>query len=109
MAASHRSDAALGVLAGYLRLLADPARLKILQALFAGERSVLEIVAETELGQPHVSRQLGLMAEAGLLVRRKEGTRVYYALRDARLKQLLDLAERSLREHLRVRLGNLEP
>jgi hypothetical protein len=49
------------------------------------------------------------MTEAGLLSRRKAGTRVFYSLRDARLRQIFDTAEASLREHLRDRLEDLEP
>ena len=109
MAASRRSDAGLKALAGYFRLLADSARLKILNALLDGERSVLAIVGETGLGQPHVSRQLGQLTEAGMLSRRKEGTRVFYSLRDPRLRSLLDAAEASLRDHLRTRLEDLLP
>lgn len=106
--AASRSDAVLQALAGYFRLLSEPSRLKILRSLAAGERSVQEIVADTRLGQPHVSRQLGLMAAEGLLSRRKEGVRVYYALRDRRLPELLDLAEAARREYLSGRLDELE-
>lgn len=107
MAPRRRSDAVLLELAAYFRLLAEPARLKILDCLAAGELSVLEIVATTGLKQAHVSRQLGRLAADGLLSRRKDGTRVYYALADARVGDLLKAAERSLREHLRGRLGGL--
>ncbi len=106
--AADRSDALLGALAGYFRILAEPVRLKIVQCLEGGERSVLEIVAATGLRQAHVSRQLGQMAGDGVLDRRKEGTRVFYRLRDPRLIALLDEAEKSLREHRRGRLGELE-
>lgn len=108
MAPSRRSDASLRALAGYFRLLAEPVRLKILHALVAGERGVMEIVHETGLKQAHVSRQLGQLHADGLLNRRKEGTRVFYSLRDVRLPDLLNAAERFLREHLRDRLGDLD-
>ena len=107
MAPRRRSDAVLQELAAYFRLLAEPARLQILEVLAGGELSVLAIVAATGLKQAHVSRQLGRMAGEGLLARRKEGTRVYYALKDPRLADLLKTAERSLKEHLRGRLGGL--
>jgi DNA-binding transcriptional ArsR family regulator len=108
MAADRRSDALLGALAGYFRILAEPVRLKIVQSLEAGERSVLEIVAATGLRQAHVSRQLGLMAGDGILLRRKEGTRVFYRIGDAGLIDLIDAAEQALREHRRGKLGELD-
>ena len=45
----------------------------------------------------------------GLLTRRKDGTRVFYALADPQLPTLLTAAERALKAHLRGRLGGLEP
>ncbi len=108
MAADRRSDALLSALAGYFRVLAEPVRLRILQSLEAGERSVLEIVAATGLRQAHVSRQLGQMAGDGILARRKEGTRVFYRLQDPHLIALLDEAEQAIRKHRRGMLGELE-
>lgn len=108
MAPKPRSEAALRELAAYFRLLAEPARLKIIEALATGELSVLEVVAATGLKQAHVSRQLGRMHVEGLLGRRKEGTRVFYSLVDPGLEQLLRGAERSLKAHLRGRLGGLD-
>lgn len=107
MAPTPRSPALLQELAAYFRLLAEPARLTIVDLLAGGELSVLEIVAATGLGQSHASRQLGRMASEGLLARRKEGTRVYYALADPRLPELLAAAERAQKAHLRGRLGGL--
>ena len=106
--AADRSDALLGALAGYFRVLAEPVRLKIVQCLEGEERSVLEIVAATGLRQAHVSRQLGQMAADGILERRKEGTRVFYSLRDRSIVDLLDRAEAALRSHRLGRLGELE-
>ncbi|MCP4550258.1 MAG: winged helix-turn-helix transcriptional regulator [bacterium] len=105
---SSRSDTALQALAGYFRLLAEPVRLKIIDSLQSGELSVLEIVAATGLKQAHVSRQLGQLANEGLLMRRKAGTRVFYSLRDRRLGRLLADAEASLAEHRQGKLGELD-
>ncbi len=108
MGVRRRSDRPLHALAGYFRLLAEPARLRILLCLEGGELNVMEIVGATGMKQAHVSRQLGLLSSEGLLARRKEGTRVYYSLVDLRLGDLLDAAESTLREHLRGRLDELE-
>ncbi len=103
-----RSDAALQALAQRFKLLAEPVRLRILEILAEGEKSVQEVTAASGLRQPHISRQLAILAESGVLLRRKEGTRVYYSLSDSHISALLDAAGRSLREHLTGRLEQLE-
>ena len=108
MASGRRSDASLAALAGYFRLLGESVRLKIILCLESGERSVMDIVHETGLKQAHVSRQLGQLWSEGILSRRKEGTRVFYALADKRLPSLLSSAEKFLRQYRRAKLGDVE-
>jgi len=108
MSATRRSDAARSALAARFKLLAEPVRLLILEVLGGAELSVQEIVAATGLGQPHISRQLALMASAGLLGRRKAGTRVYYSLKDESVTEWVETADRDLRRHLEDQLGDLE-
>lgn len=66
--------------ANHFFLLSEPTRLKILHSLCNGERSVGEIVIETESTQANVSRQLNMLYRAKILARRKEGTQVYYRI-----------------------------
>ncbi len=63
-----------------LRMLAEPARLALLQELKDGEKTVGELAAELEIGQPSVSKHLGILAGANLVTRRKEGVKVHYSL-----------------------------
>lgn len=67
---------------GYFSLLAEPTRLKILNAMCDGERSVSEIVERTGASQTNVSRNLNLMYGRGVLRRRREGAMTYYAIAD---------------------------
>lgn len=60
------------------RVLGDPARLCILHAVCQSERCVNDIMQVTGLAQANVSRHLARLHQAGLLVRRREGTRVFY-------------------------------
>ncbi len=72
-----------GQIEGAARLLAvlgEASRLKILRVLWDAPRSVGEIVAETGLKQSNVSRQLGLLHDAGIVVRTPHGTRVVYEI-----------------------------
>jgi DNA-binding transcriptional ArsR family regulator len=55
--------------------LADPTRRAILARLALGETTVMELAQPFEMTQPAVSRHLKVLAEAGLIVRRVEGTK----------------------------------
>jgi DNA-binding transcriptional ArsR family regulator len=68
--------------ARYFSVLGEPTRLRILHALCQEERCVNEIIKATGLAQANGSRHLGLMYQAGLLSRRREGTQVFYKLAD---------------------------
>jgi DNA-binding transcriptional ArsR family regulator len=72
------------------QILADPTRRRLVDALRAGERSVSELVDVVDIGQPGVSRQLGILEEARFVVVRPQGRRRLYALRPERFRELDD-------------------
>ena len=73
-------------------LLAVPARLELLNRLIAdGERTVSELVESTGMRQANVSKHLGLLAEDGLLERRRDGQNVYYRVADPTLAAVCTL------------------
>lgn len=55
--------------------LADPTRRAILARLAGGEQTVMELVRPFPMTQPAISRHLRVLEQAGLIVRRAEGTR----------------------------------
>ena len=55
--------------------LSDPTRRAILARLALGEATVMELVKPFELTQPAISRHLRVLENAGLIVRRVEGTK----------------------------------
>lgn len=61
-------------------VLGEPARLRILHAVCQSERCVNDITQATGMAQANVSRHLARLHQAGLLVRRREGTRVFYRM-----------------------------
>jgi len=63
------------------KAVSDPTRLKILAALGVKDLCVCELVHLMDLGQPAVSRHLGILKEAGLLTDVRDGTFVNYRLR----------------------------
>lgn len=79
------------LVAGRFKALSDPARLRILNAMRGGERSVTELVDATALGQANVSKHLALLHALGFVRRRKDGLFTYYALADKEIFRLCDI------------------
>lgn len=66
-----------------LRILADPTRVRLIEALNGrGRASVGSLAAHLPVTRQGVSRQLGILHRAGLVSRRREGMRVSYELCD---------------------------
>ncbi len=94
------SDEALSLIASRFRLLGEPLRLKILNALRDRELSVTELVEATGAGQANVSKHLGLLLTGGLVARRKEGNLSYYHIADEIIFHLCETVCDSLGERL---------
>ena len=90
------SDADLEKVAGQFRLLGEPMRLKILQALCKKPLTVGEIVAATGAAQSNISRHLSLMASAGVIKRQKDGLFVYYGMSNPLTMKLCELVHKEL-------------
>jgi ArsR family transcriptional regulator len=73
-----------------LRALAHPLRLRIVDFLKYGERSVSEIVEATGKSQALTSHQLGLLRAHGIIKPRREGNYVYYRIIDNAALGMLD-------------------
>ena len=84
-------DQALDHVADYFRALAEPLRLKLLNALRDGALNVSDLTAIVGSSQANVSKHLGVLAKAGLVTRQSRGTSVFYEIGDARTYQLCDL------------------
>ena len=69
-------DDELARVARQFKLLGEPMRLKILQAVCREPLSVNDIVAATGSTQANVSKHLALLAAGGVLTRKKEGLRL---------------------------------
>jgi DNA-binding transcriptional ArsR family regulator len=81
----------LELIAERFKALAEPARLKILNALRDGEKSVSQLMDETGLGQANVSKHLQLLHGLGFVERRKEGLYVHYSLASEDVFRLCDI------------------
>ena len=94
---SENREALHTVTARFFKGLGDPLRLRILEFLDGGERSVGEIVEHLELPQNQVSMHLGCLRWCGYVNTRREGKYVFYSLSDPRVTQILGLAQELLR------------
>ena len=82
------SEAEAEELAALLKVLADPARLRLLSmvaAADAGEACACDLVTPLGRSQPTVSHHLSLLVDAGLLTREKRGRWAWYQVVPERL------------------------
>jgi len=82
------TDGELAGVARHFKLLGEPMRLKILQAVCRAPRTVTDIVV--------VSKHLALLAAAGILTRKKDGQCVYYGMKDPLTLKLCELVHTQL-------------
>ncbi|MGH2962667.1 MAG: ArsR/SmtB family transcription factor [Solirubrobacterales bacterium] len=85
------------IVAKYFRGLGDPTRVRILESLADGERSVGELVDLIGAPQPKVSSHLACLRWCGFVDSRREYRTVYYRVADERVREMIALA-RSLLE-----------
>lgn len=95
-----RQEPIYAVKAEFFRVLGHPARVRILELLREGEKSVGELQAELQLDSSGTSQHLGVLRRQGVLESRKEGTSVYYRVRDPLTFQLLEVARQILTSSL---------
>jgi len=80
-----------------LKAIAQETRLSILELLRDGERCVCEIFPAINQEQSNVSRHLNMMQKAGILTRRKDGLRIFYAVKHSEVLEIINLAAAIMR------------
>src|SRR5476651_1706442 len=86
---SHNLRPVHEVKANLFRVLGHPARIRILEVLRDGERSVGALQLELGLDSSGTSQHLAALRRIGLVQSRREGTSVYYRVDDERVFDLL--------------------
>ena len=86
--------------AQFFKALAHPTRIRILEILVRGGRTVQELQETLMLDQPSVSQQLAVLRNQSIVATQKEGVSVRYTLRDPLVGELLDVARRIFNNHL---------
>lgn len=101
------NDEALELIASRFRLLAEPMRLKILHTLGEKEMNVSELVAATNANQANISKHLGILLDAGVVSRRKDGLLAIYRIGDESIFELCDTVCSRLKTQLETRQSAL--
>jgi ArsR family transcriptional regulator len=86
----HNSGPVHELTANLFRVLGHPARVRILELLRDGERSVGSLQAELNLDSGGTSQHLSALRRIGLVESRREGTSVFYRVEDERVFELLE-------------------
>jgi DNA-binding transcriptional ArsR family regulator len=93
--------------AQFFRALAHPIRIKILEILVKGGRTVQELQKDLGLDQPIVSQQLVVLKNQNIVIAQKDGLFVRYSVRDPLIGDLLDVARRIFNNRLQNASGLL--
>lgn len=95
-------DQLVELIARRFRVIGEPMRIRLLDRLREGEATVNELSEALGASQQNVSKHLALLAEAGILGRRKEGTHVYYRIVDEGVLELCEQVCGSVQRQLRA-------
>jgi DNA-binding transcriptional ArsR family regulator len=90
------------LIARRFRVIGEPMRIRLLDRLREGEATVNELSEALGASQQNVSKHLGVLAEVGILGRRKAGTHVYYRIVDESVFALCERVCGSVQEQLRT-------
>jgi DNA-binding transcriptional ArsR family regulator len=94
--------------ADIFQALAHPTRIAIVEILRDGEVSAGVIFAQLGVEQANASQHLAVLRAKRIVVNRKVGNQVFYALRSHRLVEVLDAMRLYFQEHLSEALEMLE-
>jgi len=84
-----------------LKMFAQPIRLKILECLRRGEKSIHEIVAAIHGEQSNISRHISLMQKSHLVTTRKDGVKVMVKVKDTEIFNILDRVSKILKDQFK--------
>jgi DNA-binding transcriptional ArsR family regulator len=87
------------LIAKYFRVLGDRTRLRIVELVSDGERSVGELAQLLGVPQPKVSNHLACLRWCGFVTTRREHRTIYYRLADERVAAVVELARELLHEN----------
>ncbi len=87
------------ILMKFFRGLADPTRLRIVEALLEKEMNVSELIQTLRVPQANISNHLACLKWCGYITSRKERTSIYYQITDERVKKIIAFAREMIADH----------
>lgn len=84
------------------KVLTSAKRIEILNILRDGERSVGEIASMAEITQTNVSQHLSFLRQKGMVMSRRDGTNIFYAVTNPKIFKAMDTMKEVLLEGLQV-------
>lgn len=87
------------ILMKFFRGLADPTRLRIVEALLEKEMNVSELIQTLRVPQANISNHLACLKWCGYITSRKERTSIYYQITDERVKEIIALGREMIADH----------
>ena len=93
-------DPLVDLIAQRFRVLSEPNRIRLLDALREGPSTVADMQASTGASQQNISKHLGMLLDAGMVRRVKDGNRAYYSIADESLFDLCEQVCGSLRRQV---------
>ncbi len=95
-------ELAFKIKADFLRAIAHPVRLQIIELLRKNENNVGSIAKKLNIPQSSLSRHLVDLREAGILHARQQGTVIYYSIADSDIFKILRPVAEMLRKKLKL-------
>ncbi|WP_197322165.1 helix-turn-helix transcriptional regulator [Saccharomonospora sp. NB11] len=86
--------------AEFFRMLGHPVRIRVLELLQEGPRSVRDLRGEIDVEAPSLSQQLAVLRRSGIVTATRDGSTVVYALAGGDVADLMRAARRILTEML---------
>jgi DNA-binding transcriptional ArsR family regulator len=85
--------------AEFFKALAHPQRIRTLELLSEGPKTVSALLEFIDTSQPQLSRHLSQLRSAGMIVPRRSGSMVVYSIADERITEVLRLSREMLLDH----------
>ena len=95
-------DDLVELIARRFRVIGEPMRIRLLDALRDGEATVTELTETLGASQQNVSKHLAVLADVGIVGRRKERNHVYYRIADESVFVLCEQVCGSLQQHVQA-------
>lgn len=95
-------DDLVELIARRFRVIGEPMRIRLLDRLREGETSVSDLAKTLNASQQNISKHLAVLADVGIVGRRKVGNHVYYRIVDEGVFALCDQVCGAVQQQLRT-------